>query len=218
MRALFTAIACIMVFATASMAAQTPQDVQHPQFVVVSFDTTPTEPFEQWHLYPLYTALKAAKPASHDGPDARFTAFLNTGLLQISFRWQPPDGSPWAEDDGWKRFLPSGKGFACSAIRHAYSPEHILESVQAIKDAHAAGIEMGGHSVTHARGRDWSVAQWEADFAEFQRVLTLFELPTPRGFRAPFLSPTPTTGRARATSPLYQVMNQYKMTYDPSKV
>ena len=190
-----------------------------PQIIVVSFDATPKRKrLEDWPLYRLIKSLKAAAPTGYQGPAPSFTVFYNTAALQLPIYWKPSARLKKRAGHTFHGYRPTHRKFNATAISHRSRPVDIERSVKHLKAIHAEGVELGSHGVGHSRGGKWSYARWRAEFEEFQRVVTLFDLPRPSGFRAPFLHATPHTGLARAKDPLYRVLTEFGMRHDASKV
>jgi peptidoglycan/xylan/chitin deacetylase (PgdA/CDA1 family) len=141
--------------------------------------------------------------------DARFTLFINTGFLQLPSKWVPPKGSKWDnKPETYQKYLAPADMGRNKAIPYAADPDEIEGRVKTILALHAKGVEMGSHTVRHDHGGQWTVEQWRAEFKDHQRILDMFGLPTPVGFRAPFLE---------TNDAMYQVMGEYRMKYDTSR-
>ena len=190
-----------------------------PMFVLVSFDATPRGdvPAEEYHFMQFLKRLRAAAPEGHVGPEPSFTLFFNTGLLQLPRTWSPGPESPWQGDERWRAWLKHPEQPPSRVIGHAPNPDAILTSVETLFRIQDEGVELASHGVQHQNGKGWSRAQWEAEFREHARILALHDLPTPAGFRAPFLK-TSLPGQAQLKDAMFQVMVDYGMRYDSSKV
>ena len=188
-------------------------------FVLVSFDATPRGdvPVEEYHFIQLLERLRAAAPSDHTAPPPSFTLFFNTGLLQLPLDWTPKPESRWHQDERWRAWLKNPEQPRSRVIGHAPSPEAIARSVETLVRIEELGVELASHGVQHQNGTGWTHAQWEAEFREHARILALHGLSTPKGFRAPFLK-TSIPGAPRMSDPMFQVMGDYGMRYDTSKV
>ena len=188
-------------------------------FLIVSFDATPRPPYTKIPLRRFARRIRADPPAGYAGPPPTYTLFFNTSLLQLKKKWRPRRRSRWASEpeSSWRRFLADPDVRTSNVVPYARDPDAIAGSAQALKELHAAGVELASHTVRHFKGRRWTYAQWKAEFADHQRILDMHGLPKPRGFRAPFLS-TGKRGRAVPEQALFRVMVEYGMVFDSSKV
>ncbi len=190
-----------------------------PMFVLVSFDATPRghRPAEDYHFVRMLERVREAKPEHYEGPPPSFTLFYNTSLLQLRRDYTPPAGSPWVTDERWRAWLKSPEQPRSKVIGHARSPDAILQAVDTLFHLDTMGVELASHGVQHQNGKGWSREAWEREFDEHARIVSLFSLPKPLGFRAPFLK-TSLAGKATLKDPLFQVMAKHEMRYDSSKV
>ena len=188
-------------------------------FVLTSFDATPRGDVEaeDYHFVQMLKRLRAAKPDGYEGPEPSFTLFYNTSLLQLRRSYTPEAGSRWERDTRWRAWLKHPDLPRSNVIGHAKSPEAILGAVETLFLLEDLGVELASHGVQHHNGTGWSLKAWRDEFAEHARVLALFNLPTPAGFRAPFLK-TSIPGKASLKDPMFQVMVEHGMRYDSSKV
>lgn len=122
---------------------------------------------------------------------AKFTYFLSCTFLMS------PDERHAYQGPGQKRGR-SNTGFA-------QSKEEVRERLGHIWQAHLSGHEIASHACGHFDGRDWSKADWQKEFADFDKTLrdawkandagaeepkdwADFVRDDIRGFRAPYLS------------------------------
>jgi peptidoglycan/xylan/chitin deacetylase (PgdA/CDA1 family) len=220
MLALLSALA-LVALSTVWSPTQTPKvaSAEAPMFVLVSFDATPRGdvPVEEYHFIQLLERLRAAAPKEHSGTPPSFTLFFNTGLLQLPRDWTPSAESRWLHDARWQTWLKHPDQPRSRVIGHASDPDAILTSVETLFGLQERGVELASHGVQHQNGKGWTRAQWGAEFREHARILALHGLPTPAGFRAPFLK-TSHPGVPQLSDPMFQVMTAYGMRYDSSKV
>jgi peptidoglycan/xylan/chitin deacetylase (PgdA/CDA1 family) len=122
---------------------------------------------------------------------AKFTYFLScTFLMSPDERhaYQGPHQKPGRSNTGFSQ-----------------TKEEVRERLGHIWQAHLAGHEIGSHACGHFDGKDWSNADWEQEFADFDKTLLTawkandagdqepkewadFVRTDIRGFRAPYLS------------------------------
>lgn len=218
---LFTALTTVLTSGVAESVPSTFDEgpEPHTMFVLVSFDATPRGdvPPEEYHFVQMLERVRAAAPEGFAGPRPSFTMFFNTILLQLRRTWTPPSYSSWSQNDAWKALIKSDWLNRSRVVGHGRNPDTIATSVRTLKHLGKMGVELASHGVQHEGGRGWSRAQWEAEFNEHARILDLHDLPTPAGFRAPFLQ-TSIPGPARARDAAFQVMQAHGMRYDSSKV
>ena len=169
-----------------------------PQFIVISFDGA--------HENALWErSLKLA-----DDTGARFTYFLSCVYLlahEDKRLYQPPGMKAGRSNVG---FAPS-KADAAARLGHAWA-------------AYQAGHEIASHGCGHFDGKDWSKADWLAEFKQFSQILGRaweinglqepagwrdFTQTSVRGFRAPYLS----TSKA-----LFGALAESGFRYDASTV
>lgn len=158
-------------------------------------DTTP-----HWHrrgFEDLFHALNRGRDT--EAPPVSYTLFIGTGSLQFEetrddltdeeapFLGRPPRHNP--------------------VFDYAASLEELRGKAENIRRLDALGVEIGAHSVRHENGETWSAARWAFELDDHQRISTLLSLPTPVGFRAPFLG----TNEA-----LYAELARHGYTYDCS--
>jgi len=112
-----------------------------------------------------------------------------------------------------------------SNIGFAASKEEVAERLEQIRLAAAEGHDIGSHACGHFDGKDWTKADWLAEFSAFRHVLEdayalngitpeppdwrVFAARAVVGFRAPYLS----TGEA-----LYAALAEAGFRYDASGV
>jgi peptidoglycan/xylan/chitin deacetylase (PgdA/CDA1 family) len=170
-----------------------------PQYVVISFDGASF--VSQWQ--------RSRTLARQTG--ARFTYFLSCVYLL----------SPET------RHLYQGPGYraARSNVGFAETKEDVAARLGQVWAARQEGHEIASHGCGHFDGKDWSKADWEAEFAAFTRILrdawTIngidgepegwrdLAVNDIRGFRAPYLS----TGET-----LYEALAETGLDYDASGV
>ena len=187
----------------------TPSREARTQFILLSIDSTPRD--EEGYHERLRARLRPFG-------DATFTLFISTGGLTLAKTWTPPRASPWAADpkQAWQAYLGNPKlPRNRPAVKYARHPGEILETVARIKRLHAAGVEIGSHGVRHEWSRErpyqkpWGTPRWTQEFSDHQRILDLFDLPSPAGFRAPFLD----VNRA-----MFTALDEAAIAYDASSV
>jgi peptidoglycan/xylan/chitin deacetylase (PgdA/CDA1 family) len=171
---------------------------QRPQFILVSMDATPRD--RALEDEPFYRFQQRVKDVGS------FTLFINTGYLQLD-----PRRAVSAEDRPYQgRMRIDGRrlGRNRPVITYAPSVASIQKRAENIRALHNLGVEIGSHTVRHDHGGEWSQQRWRDEFRDHQRVLDLLNLPTPQGYRAPFLE---------TNAAMYQVMRDYQMIYDTSR-
>lgn len=168
------------VAATAHAPAAEP--AAPPQYVVISFDGA--GPIGQWE--------RSRALARETG--AHFTYFLSCVYLltpQTKTLYQPPGMKPGRSNVGF-----------------AESRDDVAARLSEIWAARGEGHDIGSHACGHFDGKDWSAADWTAEFDAFRRILRdawtingidgepegwrAFATSGVAGFRAPYLS----TGKA----------------------
>jgi len=171
------AIGAMGVMALPVAASQAAQPAAKPQYVLISFDGA--------HDNSLWDrSLKLA-----DETGARFTYFLSCVYLlgpQDKALYKPP---------GMKAGR-SNVGFATSREDAAQRLGHVWSAFQ-------GGNEIASHGCGHFDGKDWTKADWAAEFAQFDDILArgwqinglkapagwdAFVKGSIKGFRAPYLS------------------------------
>ena len=189
-------LAALLLFGTGPAVADT---ATAPQYVVISFDGA--GPIERWE--------RSRALASRSG--AHFTYFLSCVFLlsqETRQNYQPPQMKPGR----------SNVGFAASGA-------DVAARLGQIWTARGEGHEIGSHGCGHFDGKDWSRADWSAEFAEFARITRdawaingisgepegwrSFAETEITGFRAPYLS----TGR-----PMEAALAAAGFTHDASGV
>ncbi|RRI05516.1 polysaccharide deacetylase [Mesorhizobium tamadayense] len=169
------------------------------QIVLISFDSA--REISQWE--------RSRALAKRTG--AHFTYFLSCVFLL----------SP----DTRSEYTAPGKGAGKSNIGFAASRQEVADRLEQIRLAAAEGHDIGSHACGHFDGKDWSKADWLAEFSAFRRILeNAYALngisPEPagwrdfarhavNGFRAPYLS----TDKA-----LYEALPAAGFEYDASGV
>jgi peptidoglycan/xylan/chitin deacetylase (PgdA/CDA1 family) len=169
------------------------------QYVIISFDGA--GPIAQWQR----SRALAAKAG------AKFTYFLSCVYLVTQ-----------AER---RIYLAPGKGAGKSNVGFASSAADVGARLEQIWAARSEGHEIASHACGHFDGKDWTRAEWKAEFAQFTALLTSafrrngiegepagwrdFAQHDVRGFRAPYLS----TGKS-----LYQALAEKGFAYDASGV
>lgn len=178
-------------------AARTP--AKPKQVVIISFDSA--RDISQWK--------RSRALAQRTG--AHFTYFLSCVFL-LSPRTRTEYTAP-------------GKGGGKSNIGFAASRQEVSERLEQIGLAASEGHDIGSHGCGHFDGKDWSKADWLAEFGSFDHILeNAYSIngiaPEPQGwrdfarhavvgFRAPYLS----TNKA-----LYQALPRAGYLFDASGV
>lgn len=162
-------------------ARATPPE-QRTQFVLLSFDITPG-PLQRRRRSPfqsLHAALQRRR--APDEPLRSYTLFISTGGLQLdpARRW-PLAAHPFLG------VLPRNR----PTIPYARDLRHLRSKVENLRALAQLGVELATHGVRHEHGAGWDLAQWREEVRDNQRILDLFGLPRPAGFRAPFLEAGP---------------------------
>ncbi len=176
-----------------------------PQFIVLSFDGSQSQ-----HMWQDTRAF--AQKMNAEGKPLHFTYFVSGVyflLPQFASVYHPPK-------------LPVGS----SAIGYALSPQDLFDRIRQVNGAISEGHEIGSHANGHFDGSNWSVADWDQEFNEFNKLLfhwrennhlenasddaKLNLQPNDVvGFRAPLLAKDPA---------LYQNVADHHFVYDSSKV
>jgi peptidoglycan/xylan/chitin deacetylase (PgdA/CDA1 family) len=173
--------------------------VPKPQYVIISFDGA--GPIEQWQR----SRALAAKTG------AKFTYFLSCVYLVGQ-----------AERHIYRA---PGKGSGKSNVGFAASAADIAERLNQIWTARNEGHEIASHACGHFDGKDWTKADWKAEFAQFTSLLAsayerqgiegepagwrTFALNGVKGFRAPYLS---------TAKSLFEALAEQGFAYDASGV
>ncbi|TPI16337.1 polysaccharide deacetylase [Mesorhizobium sp. B4-1-3] len=168
------------------------------QVVLISFDAA--REISQWQ--------RSRALAKRTG--AHFTYFLSCVFLL----------SPETRQD----YAGPGKAAGKSNVGFGASKQEVAERLEQVGLAAAEGHDIGSHACGHFDGKDWSKADWLAEFASARRIFenayAINGIPEPSGwrdfarhaqvgFRAPYLS----TGAA-----LYQALPEAGFQYDASGV
>jgi peptidoglycan/xylan/chitin deacetylase (PgdA/CDA1 family) len=198
-----------------------PPPEERPQFVLFCFDATPIwgDQFEDNNVVNLLLKGREARPPGFEGPDPTITVFINTGFLQLKKWWKPKKGSEAYEKgpDYYRPYRAHPKLPGTKVLHYAKSIDFIEESARRLKKLHEMGVEIGSHGVMHLDGGQWTRKQWEREFDEHQRVLDLLGLPTPSGYRAPFLATGSIGTAATLREPVFRVLKARGFRYDSSK-
>lgn len=126
--------------------------------------------------------------------------------------------------DDRKSYRAPGHSAGRSNVGFAPDTADALARLEHIWTAHQSGHEIGSHGCGHFDGKDWSKAQWLAEFAQFDENLAQawknngveppagwaeFSTSAIKGFRAPYLS----TGNG-----LFSALEAHGLRYDASTV
>ncbi|OHV87282.1 polysaccharide deacetylase family protein [Mesorhizobium sp. ORS 3428] len=176
-----------------------PMPAKPKQIVLISFDSA--REISQWE--------RSRALAKRTG--AHFTYFLSCVFLL----------SPETR----QQYIAPGKGAGKSNIGFAASKQEVADRLEQIRLAAAEGHDIGSHACGHFDGKNWSKADWLAEFSAFRRILenayTINGIsPEPAdwrdfarhaviGFRAPYLS----TDKA-----LYEALPEAGFAFDASGV
>lgn len=176
-----------------------PAPAKQKQVVIISFDSA--RDISQWK--------RSRALAQRTG--AHFTYFLSCVFLL----------SPQTRTE----YTAPGKSAGKSNIGFAASRQEVAERLEQIGLAASEGHDIGSHGCGHFDGKDWSKADWLAEFGAFEHILeNAYSIngiaPEPRGwrdfarhevvgFRAPYLS----TNKA-----LYQALPRAGFLFDASGV
>ncbi|UCI06976.1 polysaccharide deacetylase family protein [Mesorhizobium sp. B1-1-8] len=177
----------------------TPVAVAPKQIILISFDAA--REISQWE--------RSRALAKRTG--AHFTYFLScVFLLSPETRLQ---------------YAGPGKAAGKSNVGFAASRQEVADRLEEIRLAAAEGHDIGSHACGHFDGKDWSKADWLAEFGSVRRVLeNAYAIngisPEPAdwrdfarhavvGFRAPYLS---------ANKALYEALPEAGFQYDASGV
>ncbi len=168
-----------MVVAQAAHAVERP-----PQFIAIAFDNcTENERWQDWTDF--------AADMNRDGDKLRFTFFVS-GINFLA---------------NAKKHVYQGPNQVRGASRVNFggSQDDVRRRIGFINALHRQGHEIASHAVGHFDGRGWSQAQWNAEFASFDALMSNIaannELApdeglavSPKdlaGFRAPYLAHSP---------------------------
>ncbi|WFP62414.1 MULTISPECIES: polysaccharide deacetylase [unclassified Mesorhizobium] len=202
-RALALSLVSLATSAAAAIAdppgSREPIPAKPKQIVLISFDSA--REISQWQ--------RSRALAEHTG--AHFTYFVSCVFLL----------SPETRVE----YVAPGKGAGKSNIGFAASKQDVAERLEQIRLAASEGHDIGSHACGHFDGKDWSKADWLAEFGAFRRILeNAYAIngisPEPPGwhdfarhavigFRAPYLS----TDKA-----LYEALPEAGFQYDASGV
>lgn len=169
------------------------------QYVVISFDGA--HDIAQW---------KRSR-ALAQATGARFTYFLSCVYLL----------SPETKDTYHAPGMKAGR----SNVGFASSKQEVAERLEQIWAANGEGHEIASHGCGHFDGKDWTRADWKAEFSAFDRIFRdawtingiepepqgwqAFASTAIHGFRAPYLSTGPNLDAA---------LRERGLTYDASTV
>ncbi len=173
-----------------------PAPNERVQFVLFGMDTTPH--WQRRGFEDLYRAVSALH-AEGAGPSS-YTLFIGTGGFQFDETRRDLSDAERIFQGVLPRHNP--------VFRYAESLEQIRGKAENVRRLHALGVEIGSHTVRHARGGGWTREAWEHELADHERILDLVSLPRPLGFRAPFLE----TNEA-----MYAVLAAHGYRYDASR-
>jgi peptidoglycan/xylan/chitin deacetylase (PgdA/CDA1 family) len=192
---------CVAAFAllSASVSGVAYSGARPIQHVIISFDGA--HDLAQWQ--------RSRTLAARTG--ARFTYFLSCVFL-LSKETRREYGAP-------------GKGAGKSNVGFAQSKEEVAARLAQIRLARSEGHEIASHGCGHFDGKNWSKADWLAEFASFSTILRdayaingiageptnwrKFAESEISGFRAPYLSTSKT---------LYAALAEAKFDYDASAI
>lgn len=199
------ALSLVSLATSAAVAIADPPGSREPipakpkQIVLISFDSA--REISQWQ--------RSRALAKRTG--AHFTYFLSCVFLL----------SPETRAE----YVAPGKGAGKSNIGFAASKQDVAERLEQIRLAASEGHDIGSHACGHFDGKDWSKADWLAEFGAFRHILeNAYAIngisPQPPGwrdfarhavigFRAPYLS----TDKA-----LYEALPEAGFQYDASGV
>lgn len=174
-----------------------------PQYVLLAFDGSYRN--STWNYLRKFTKDQKAK----NNVDVHFTFFINpVYLLERSLGLQ---------------VYHAPHGNHGSAIGWGDNQADIATRLDNMNGAYIEGHEMGSHAVGHFDGSQWSVAEWNSEFTQFNYILdNVFSLNriqprTPEGllfrktivgFRAPLLG---------YSAGLYQTLPKFGIRYDTSQ-
>lgn len=201
-RPLASLVFAALLLATGGASADPPksrQPVRPKQAVIISFDSA--RDISQWKR----SRALAARTGAH------FTYFLSCVFLLTK------------ETRG--DYAGPHKAAGRSNIGFAASKDEVTERLEQIRLAASEGHEIGSHACGHFDGKDWTKADWLAEFASFRHVLQNayaingivgepadwrdFAEKAVTGFRAPYLS---------TSAALYQALPRAGFAYDASGV
>jgi hypothetical protein len=127
------------------------EDLNGKQIIVFAFDGSKS--LDMWH-----DSLDFAQKMKADGKPIHFTYFLS-GVYFLSYKnrllYHPPNA-------------PAGT----SLIGFADGKSDIISRIGYVNRAQAEGHEIGSHLNGHFNGVGWSAADWEQEFAEFNKLIS----------------------------------------------
>ncbi|MGX8009292.1 polysaccharide deacetylase family protein [Mesorhizobium sp. ORM8.1] len=198
----------VLGFSLASLAATSAAFADPPkaaaaapkpkQIVLISFDAA--REISQWQ--------RSRALAKRTG--AHFTYFLSCVFLL----------SP----DTRSQYSGPGRAAGKSNVGFAASRQDVADRLEQVRLAAAEGHDIGSHACGHFDGKDWSKADWLAEFASVRRIFenayAINGIPEPAGwhdfahhalvgFRAPYLS---------TNNALYEALPEAGFQYDASGV
>ncbi len=201
-RSLVFLVSASLFLAAGGASADPPrsrQPVRPKQAVIISFDSA--RDISQWK--------RSRALAERTG--AHFTYFLSCVFLLTK--------------DTRGAYAGPHKAAGKSNIGFAASKDEVAERLEQIRLASAEGHEIGSHACGHFDGKDWTKADWLAEFASFKHVFENayaingiegepadwrdFAGKAVTGFRAPYLS---------TSAALYQALPRAGFDYDASGV
>lgn len=185
-RPIVALLVALAIAAPAAARAIPPE--RRTQFVLLSFDTTPG-PMPRGRpdmFHAIHAALNRRRPPG--APPSSYTLFISTGGLQLdpAGRRHPAEALPFLG------VLPRNR----PTIRYARDLHYLRGKVENLRVLAGMGVELSSHGVRHDHGAPWDLPRWRAEVRDNARILDLFGLPHPTGFRAPFLEAGPSAYRA----------------------
>lgn len=173
-----------------------------PQFVLFSFDGSKSTSF-------LQETLDFQKKMKAEGKPINFTYFINAAYFLT-------------QDTGKIYHAPNQKA-GVSNVGFSDTSEDISLRVALLNAAHAAGNEIGSHTVGHYNGSFWTYDDWIHEFRQFNSILFHVSENNPTvkvspwaiepsgivGFRAPNLG---------VNQELYRALHDMRFIYDASGV
>jgi peptidoglycan/xylan/chitin deacetylase (PgdA/CDA1 family) len=190
------AVCALLSVPVSSVAHSGARPIQH---VIISFDGA--HDLAQWQ--------RSRTLAARTG--ARFTYFLSCVFL--------------LSKETRREYDAPGRGAGKSNVGFAQSKEEVAARLAQIRLARSEGHEIASHGCGHFDGKNWSKADWLAEFASFSTILRdtyaingiagepadwrKFAETEISGFRAPYLSTSKT---------LYAALAEAQFDYDASGV
>ncbi len=192
-------VAMLAAAMTATAGAAAAEEARPRQTVLISFDGALYN--EQWE--------RSRALARETG--ARFTYFLScTYLLTRETR---------------STYAPPRHAAGASNVGFGFSRDDVAERLRHLWEAGSEGHEVASHGCGHFDGGDWSAAEWQQEFAEFDRIVAdawringidgepdgwrAYAERFGNGFRAPYLS---------AGEGLWRALARQGAAYDASTV